>query len=238
MLGHFPVTRSDTSVYESGRYWSVVTDFHDDHGQPKAERVHDLLHGLPINSILDIGCGSGRALVALCDMTGAKGYGIDLSPEPIAFANQHYGNERVRYAVADPRSLSGISYDLVMLLDVFEHVDDYIGFLRSVRPLGRYFAFSIPLDMNVTSILFGGYMRARKLVGHLHYFTKDSALATVEYAGFKVIGYRYADPGIRYGSAGELFASCLRVTARRISHNMETKLFGGNGIFVLAEVAD
>ncbi|SJM29741.1 class I SAM-dependent methyltransferase [Mesorhizobium delmotii] len=223
------------SAYESGRYWSVISDFHDDHGQPKAERVHDLIRGLPINSILDIGCGSGRALMTLCNMTRAKGYGIDLSPEPIAFANQYYANDQVGYAVADLGAVSGTTYDLVMLLDVFEHVDDYLGFLRSVRPLGRYFAFSIPLDMNVTSILFGGYMRARKMVGHLHYFTKESALATLEYAGFKVIGYRYADPGIQYGSAGGLLASCLRVAARQLSHDVETRLFGGNGIFVLAE---
>lgn len=35
-----------------------------------------------------------------------------------------------------------------MLIDVFEHVEDYLGFLRPVAPLGRRMLGHVPLDMS------------------------------------------------------------------------------------------
>ena len=76
-------------------------------------------------------------------------------------------------------------FDLCMCFDVCEHVDDYIGFLKSLTDKARYFLFNIPLDLSVRSILLKNYLGTRARYGHLHYFTRESALATLNYCGFE-----------------------------------------------------
>src|SRR5690606_39364807 len=44
-------------------------------------------------------------------------------------------------------------FDLVLCIDVFEHIEDYLGFLRILRDKGTYKLFHIPLDMTVLSVL-------------------------------------------------------------------------------------
>ena len=44
-------------------------------------------------------------------------------------------------------------FDLLLMLDVFEHVEDYIGLLRAVRSKAKQKLFHIPLDLSVQSVL-------------------------------------------------------------------------------------
>ena len=75
------------------------------------------------------------------------------------------------------------------MLDVFEHVEDYIGLVREVRPKAKYKLFHIPLDLSVQAVARrGGLLRRRDDHAHLHYFTKETALRTL-----MDVGYRVAD---------------------------------------------
>lgn len=47
----------------------------------------------PINRVLDIGCGSGAKLAALCRGLGARGEGIDPSSAAVADGNARYGGD-------------------------------------------------------------------------------------------------------------------------------------------------
>jgi hypothetical protein len=78
-------------------------------------------------------------------------------------------------------------FDLMLLMDVIEHVEDPIGFLRRLRPRANRTILHIPLDLSVQSVLRRDrLMHARRSVGHLHYFTRETAVATVEDAGYAV----------------------------------------------------
>jgi 2-polyprenyl-3-methyl-5-hydroxy-6-metoxy-1,4-benzoquinol methylase len=44
-------------------------------------------------------------------------------------------------------------FDVVMAIDVFEHVEDYLGFIRRLRVKGEYKVFHIPLDLSVQTVL-------------------------------------------------------------------------------------
>ena len=47
-------------------------------------------------------------------------------------------------------------YDLIICADVFEHVEDYYGFLEKISKKAKYILFNIPLDIN---LLFGMILR-------------------------------------------------------------------------------
>jgi len=68
-------------------------------------------------------------------------------------------------------------FDVVMAIDVLEHVEDYFTFLRKISKKGKYKIFHIPLDMSVSAVLrISPLIDGRKKVGHIHYFSKDTAL--------------------------------------------------------------
>jgi hypothetical protein len=76
---------------------------------------------------------------------------------------------------------------------VFEHVPDYIGFLEKCKPLAKYKIYHIPLDIHVSSVLRGSFVNARYSVGHLHYFSEESALATLKDTGHEIVDCFYTN---------------------------------------------
>ena len=79
-----------------------------------------------------------------------------------------------------------------MAIDVFEHVEDYFGFLRKLREKAEYKIFHIPLDLSVQTVLRSSpIIKGRKSVGHIHYFTKETALETLKDTGYEIIDYFY-----------------------------------------------
>ncbi len=76
-------------------------------------------------SLLDVGCGSGGGTCAMYDR-GVRCTGYDLNERFIAEANVLKGSRSIPFSVADiyreGRPAEG-SYDLVVLHDVFEHLD-------------------------------------------------------------------------------------------------------------------
>ena len=125
-----------------------------------------------------------------------------------------------------------------MAIDVFEHVEDYIGFLRNFRPKGRYKVFHIPLDLSVQFVLRGSSLLAgRKMVGHIHYFTKETALATLNDSGYQVIDYAYTNISLdfhRYGWKNRLMRLPRKILFA-IHKDIAVKILGGFSLLVLAE---
>jgi hypothetical protein len=80
-------------------------------------------------------------------------------------------------------------------------------------------------------------MAKRKLVGHLHYFTKETALATLTDAGFEVQDYFYTAGSLDLPQH-TLLAQMARIP-RRILFNLfpdtSVKVFGGFSLLVLAK---
>ena len=95
-------------------------------------------------TILEIGCGYGRYLSVLGELGYINTYGIDISEAQIAYAREKLGLTNV--AQADALAFldtKAEAYDVVMLLDVVEHLTvDYATELLSriqqrLRPAGR-----------------------------------------------------------------------------------------------------
>jgi 2-polyprenyl-3-methyl-5-hydroxy-6-metoxy-1,4-benzoquinol methylase len=87
--------------------------------------------------ILDIGCGSGYAVTRFLGKTGDDVLGVDLYAPNIHFATEHFRNEGMRFQCVDVESLSsnGEIFDVVVLADVLEHLNNPAGLLGVVSKL-------------------------------------------------------------------------------------------------------
>jgi 2-polyprenyl-6-hydroxyphenyl methylase/3-demethylubiquinone-9 3-methyltransferase len=99
---------------------------------------------------LDIGCGGGLVTEPLARM-GAAVTGIDPAPENITVARHHAEGEGLaidyRAETAEALAERGETFDVVLILEVVEHVADVPAFVKTagalVRPGGLFLATPI-----------------------------------------------------------------------------------------------
>ncbi len=97
---------------------------------------------------LDMGCGAGLATEPLARM-GAVAVGIDAAPENIEVARLHAAQTGlvIDYRAGDADAVAGEQFDLIVSLEVIEHVADPGAFTASLAALlapGGLMIFSTP----------------------------------------------------------------------------------------------
>ena len=123
------------------------------------------------------------------------------------------------------------------MLDVFEHVEDYIGLVRAVRSKARQKLFHIPLDLSVQAVLRrNGLLLRRDHHAHLHYFTKETALRTLTDVGYTIVDYFYTPRCIELGDLlVQKIARIPRKLSFTISPDLTVRVLGGYDLMVLGE---
>lgn len=229
----------EETIYQSGEYLDNNPDWHATDAPFKARWIATLLdrnHVSP-HHVVEIGTGSGEILAQLSHRyREARFEGYDISPQAPAIAGSRRG-DRLQFHHADYLRAETARPDVLMAIDVFEHVEDYMAFLRAMRPRGDWKVFHIPLDLLVQGLLRGkGLMHARQHIGHLHYFYKDTALATLKDCGYEVVDWFYThgaetlpDRALRT----RLF-NVPRRLLRAVNEDFAVRLMGGASIMVLA----
>lgn len=188
--------------------------------------------GLRPRSVCDVGCGAGEVLVQLHRQLGterAKGY--DISSHAIAMANERAG-AGVEFAegdaAADPER-----FDLMLLLDVIEHVPDPVGFLRTLRPKAPVAIINVPLELSALKVLSAESLaRGRRALGHVHYFNEAVAREALAEAGYDVVDAWFDPPGRTPGSRRLLRAS-QRVLSR-VNAPLAARTIGGSSLMMTA----
>jgi SAM-dependent methyltransferase len=229
------------SRYRDGTQLGLTPDWFESDAVWKAERVHDMMrkHGLEPVSICDLGCGTGgvldhlsRALPPTTELVGS-----DMSSQALALAPEAR-RRRITF-VHEPAECSQGGYDLMLVLDVIEHVEDYFGFLRSIRGKARQFIFHIPLDVSVQTVLRASpFMRARKSLGHLHYFSRETALSTLRDTGYDLLDEELTQPAIDLWGGKSKAAKLPRRMAFRLNPRLAARVMGGFSLLVLARPHD
>ena len=185
------------SLYLSGEYLEKHPTWHVEDSSWKASHVLGAImrNGLVPTTICEIGCGAGAILSELqnqlpesCTFTG-----YEFSPQAFALCAGRE-NESLHFSKDDGLAPDKPVVDLVLALDVMEHVDDYPQFLRSLRRHGRFAVLHVPLDLSLLSLLTGLPQRVRRSAGHLHYFTRQLVLDALAENGFEVIEARFTPP--------------------------------------------
>jgi|SRR5581483_190893 len=181
-------------LYTNGEYLRKNPHWHV-HESPW--KVDEILHMLSRNNlfpktICEVGCGAGEVLRLLqqrmdVDCTFS---GYEVSPQAFEIC-KNKANERLHFKLADFTREDCSPYDLILLMDVVEHVEDCLSFLRAVKSKGQYKIIQLPLDISVRAVLLGQIPQYREKFGHFHYFTKEIALQMLDELGYEVLDYFY-----------------------------------------------
>jgi hypothetical protein len=146
-------------------------------------------------------------------------------------------NERLHFHCEDLIQADTPPFDLLLCIDVFEHVPDYIGFLRDLRTKAHHKIFHIPLDMSAQWVLRGRpIMLEREQAGHLHYFMKDTALGALLDTGYEVLDWVYT-PGANDNprSMKARLAKWPRQLMMTLAQDFTVRMLGGYSLLVLAK---
>jgi SAM-dependent methyltransferase len=235
--------KSDTTMYQDGEYQRNNPGWHAEDSPWKAAQISSLLkaHDISPNRLCEVGCGVGEILVNLSSQLPPSSQltGFEISPQAFAVCNTK-STSRLHFSRENPfdQVTSGApQFDVAMAIDVFEHVEDYLGFLRQMRGLGRYKIFHVPLDLSVQTVLRGDPIRrVREIVGHLHYFTKETALASLKHAGYEVVDFRYTAGSLELPHRGWKAAvgRLPRKLLSAVHHDLSVRILGGYSLLVLA----
>src|SRR6266513_3158583 len=134
--------------YLDGEYRKANPTWDQEDSPWKASLVRELIveAGIPATSIAEVGCGAGGVLAELRGaFPQARLSGFDIAPDAVQFWRQHAA-AGVEYTLGDFFEASHERrYDLILLLDVLEHLADPMGFLTRLRPRAEHFILHIPL---------------------------------------------------------------------------------------------
>ena len=231
---------SAEQMYQSNEYFNNNPTWDVEDSPWKASQILKIIqkNDLHPNSICEIGCGAGEILHQLfLQMPDNRTFvGYEISPHAFELCQQRK-TERLDYKLENVFEDTSAHFDLVMAIDVLEHVEDYFGFLRNLRNKGEYKLLHIPLDMSVQVVFrMSPLLRSRKKVGHIHYFSKDTAIATLQDTGYEIIDYFYT-PGLDLPNRPikALLARLPRKLGFLINRDITVRLFGGYSLMVLAK---
>jgi len=223
---------------ENSEYKKNNPSWHVEDSPWKAQKILELItkNNLQVNTVAEIGCGFGEILNQLYFKFSNEVIfsGYDIS-EDAYIESISRSKERLQFYKEDLLQ-KNVYFDLLLMIDVFEHVDDYLGFIRASMTKSNYCVFHIPLDLSISSIARGKLIDARRSVGHIHYFSKETALATIEHCNLEIIDYIYTDGAISLGK--KLKTRILNIFRKlffNLNKDFAVRLFGGYSLMVLAK---
>jgi SAM-dependent methyltransferase len=107
--------------------------------------------------VLDMGSGSGYGTAYLAENGAAFVEGVDVSDKAVAFSQQHFALDNVRYRVGDLQQIAGFedrTFDVIFSSNTFEHVSNILAAWREVWRLlkpGGCFILAVPPIANEPS---------------------------------------------------------------------------------------
>lgn len=226
-------TKENSDYLVNNRSWHVEDSVW------KARQILRMVsnNNLKVNTVCEIGCGAGEILnqLAKSDLLSHcqfSGYDISIDAHNISISRE---KENLKFFHEDYFQKE-VFDDLLLIIDVFEHVPDYISFISATKNRSTYKIFHIPLDMNVLGILRNSPMRDRKKLGHLHYFSKDTALATISDCGLDILDYFYT-PAIEVDNKtlNQKILNPIRRACYMINPDLTVKTLSGYSLLVLAK---
>jgi SAM-dependent methyltransferase len=228
------------NVFLNGEYLRRVPQWHADDSTWKASGILRMLelNNLSPQNIGEVGCGTGEVLRQLqLKMTpGCVFNGYDIAPQAIEMSRTRE-NDRLHCQVGDIRKDPNAHFDLLLVLDVLEHQENYFSFLRDVKPLAPYKIFHTVLDLSARAVLRpNGLMELRRTSDDLHFFSKDMMLQALRDEGYRIIRWFYAPRAIyRASGVAKRIRQLPRAVCFALNQDFAVRVLGGFSLFVLAQ---
>jgi len=133
---------------------------------------------LDVHTVLDAGCGSGDNLAALARLNRYTLVGTDISREALAIATRRVPN--ARFTVLDlQREALKERFDLVICIQVIEHLLDDLAGLRNIAGMTGRYAF--------ISTMQGRMRRSEIAIGHVRNYSAVELQRKVELVGLRSV---------------------------------------------------
>lgn len=172
------------------------------------------------------------------ELPAANFFGYEVSPQAYEICSAKT-KERLQFRLGDLLETEE-RFDLLLCIDVFEHVPDYLSFLERLRGRANRFIFHIPLDLSALSLLRPArLMKTRYGVGHLHMFTAETALAVLKDTGYETLDSFFTAGGLELEKNQKRLRTVLANLPRRVlgkfSPRLAARILGGYSLLVFAK---
>jgi ubiquinone/menaquinone biosynthesis C-methylase UbiE len=232
--------KKTNTIYDTGEYLARNPTYNQEDAKWKATQVIRILkiNNIQANEICEVGCGSGEILNQMNNNYSSKASytGYDISPYAIDIAKQRE-KDNIHFFHEDFILSQNTKFDAILVLDVVEHVENYIDFLKELKEKGEYKIFHIPLEMSCRHVLFSQsvLIKYRFQYGHLHHFSKDTAIETLKYCGYEIIDSFYTNKIDNIQKLGKRLLYAPVQLSYFLFPELTVKLIGGFGLLVLAK---
>lgn len=236
------VQRRSDDKYTSNEYINNNPTWHLEDSPWKAEQILKIIkrNNLSPKTVAEIGCGAGEILHQLYTKMDkdVSFFGYEITQVALDLCMQRT-EDRLKFELKNIFDDEHAFFDLIMAIDVVEHVEDYFSFLRNLKTKATYKLFHIPLELSAVKVLFPSYlMKSRRHAGHIQYFNKETALATLKDAGYEVVDFFYTKGAIEVKSSRNWENNLLNIPRRLLyllNKDLPAKLLGGYSLMVLAK---
>jgi len=179
---------------------------------------------MPINSILDVGCGMGVIIKRIKKhFPNIKVTGVDISDDILYIARNYVGIDvNVEYFQLDiGQKVLDKQFDLIVCSQVLEHIKEDVTAIENMNKMcEKYMLITVPG---------GKHNSTSKIVGHYRHYKKKELVEIITRKGFKILYLR--EWGFPFHS---LYKFCLDLLPDRYKRRIG---FGKYGVFkrVLSE---
>ena len=189
--------------------------------------------------VLDAGCGSGDIIKTWAQQAPQIHFiGWDISPQAYALAmRQKPDNVCFVQQKTPPQE----NFDLVMAIDVLEHVPQYETWFKQISSLAPRIVLHVPLDLSLRSVLSPQLLeRERQSVGHIHFFTARRLKRFLQQNGCQILSAHYTNKYVECPPALPRLKSRIGMAIRRLAHRLcpwgSALLLGGYSLMVVVQV--
>lgn len=140
-----------------------------------------------IRSVLDVGCGDGYLCSILKEKIEAVS-GIDISETRIKRAKKRFNGIDFRAGDATALPYKDNSFDLVIDVEVLEHVPNLNKSVKEMTRVSKKFvAFTVPYKEEPTKIICPHCLKEFYLDGHVNYFDNETIKKLAEENDLKIL---------------------------------------------------
>ena len=227
-------------MFLSGEYFEKFPTWHAEDSPWKASQIIKMMrrNDIKAQTICEIGCGAGEILANLqrnlpeeCIFSG-----YEISPQAFELSSR-LANARLKFNLMNILEEKDVNFNLILLIDVIEHIEDYFSLLRGIKGKSTYKILHIPLELTVYNLLRKkSFLGTRQLYGHIHYFTKDISLKILEETGYETLDYFYTGSSLEvpHISAKDNLLNLIRKPFYSVHQDLAVRFLGGYSLMVLA----
>jgi SAM-dependent methyltransferase len=174
----------------------------------KAKSVEQLAGDLGIESVLEVGCGTGAVLAELIQIgIGSTYAACEPSPELCAHARarRYEADVDVRCETFDASGFERDRWDLIVLSHVLEHTEDPSALMAQILAAARFVIVEVPIEGTRMGALRSwlrhvvtGRPRTDNAAGHVQFFSVADVPRLVHWAGGRVLRTRAYFPSATY----------------------------------------